>query len=314
MSDLSLLAHPEPRPVSRRGITIGIVVLMLFAFVYFLVIRAYQVEGDLSTADRQTAQEVDVVVSAEPIDFDARTNSLATRFNFDIVNPSLLDEGTRLNQGIRVTINGADGPHEFRFSQGEPIGNAEVDLGTSGEVYAYPFDSHEGFISVAVETFERGTGGINETTGQLSSSLEIQGAVSGWDIYADLSDLNGFPLGVVELKRAFSTIAFATVLVMMAAAVVVLALITALLAVTNRRRFEVALLTWNGAILFALPLLRTYLPGSPPIGAALDIYLYLWTFVIAVGSLILMVIAWSEQSKARSLHKAPPPTGASHAA
>jgi hypothetical protein len=84
----------------------------------------------------------------------------------------------------------------------------------------------------------------------------------------------------------------------MAISVVILAFIAAVLTVTNRRRFEVALLTWNGALLFALPLLRNYLPGSPPIGAAMDMYIYLWVFVFAVTSLTLMVIAWSQQRKA----------------
>ena len=100
----------------------------------------------------------------------------------------------------------------------------------------------------------------------------------------------------------------------MAISVVVLALIASLMTVTNRRKFEVALLTWNGAILFALPLLRTYLPGSPPIGAAMDIYLYLWTFVLAVSSLVLMVVAWSEQRKAEIIIEHEQLHGARHGA
>jgi hypothetical protein len=84
----------------------------------------------------------------------------------------------------------------------------------------------------------------------------------------------------------------------MAITVSVLAFIAAILTLTNRRRFEVALLTWNGALLFALPLLRNYLPGSPPIGAAIDIYVYLWVILFAVVSLVFMVIAWAEQRKA----------------
>lgn len=312
MSDYLHVVQPAPRPVSRRGLALAVVILLLFSLVYVLVIRAYQVEGDLAATDRQTTRSVDVVVTAEPVDFDARTNELNTRFRFDIVNPALLDEGVRLSQGIRVTFSGVDGPDEVRYAQGEPIGNAELALGTSGEIYAYPFDSHDGFVAVAVETFERGAGGVNETTGQLASSLVIEGSVSGWDINADLTDLQGFPLATLTLKRAFSNQAFAIVLILMAISVVVLALITSLMTVTNRREFEAALLTWNGAILFALPLLRTYLPGSPPIGAAIDIYLYLWTFVVAVGSLVLMVVAWSEQRKADLLHGSAHATGSPH--
>lgn len=314
MSEYPHFAPPKPRPVSRRGLIIAVAVLLAFTLVYVLVVRAYQVEGELSTAEGQTAQDVDVEVTVEPVDFDARTDELTARLRFDVVNPALLDEGVRLNESIRVTVSGADGSQEFRFIQGEPVGNAEVQVGTSGEIYAYPFDSHEAFFAVSVETFEREAGGINQTTGTLSASVSVQGAISGWDINADLANFEDFPLANMTLKRAFSTQAFAIVLVLMAISVVILALTTALMTVTNRRRFEVALLTWNGAILFALPLLRTYLPGSPPIGAAIDIYLYLWTFVIAVGSLVLMVVAWSEQRKADLLHETAHATGTPHGA
>ena len=295
LSDLA--AHPRPRRVSTRGIVISLVSLLVFFIAYGLVVRAYQVEGDLTTTSSSAVDQPDILSIAEPVDFDARTDTLTMRFQFLVSNPDLLDDGNRLNQGIRVTIFAADGTHEVRFAKGEPIGYAEEEIGTSGEVSAYPLDSHNGFTSMLVETFERGSGGINETTGTLTSSLDVDGSVSGWDIKASITDEDGVPIALINLDRAFSTKAFAVVLLGMAITVAVLAFIAALLTVTNRRRFEVALLTWNGAILFALPLLRNYLPGSPPIGAAMDIYLYLWVFVFAVISLVLMLIAWSGQRK-----------------
>lgn len=303
MAEDLLPAHPRPRPVSRRGLTTGFVALLVFGFVYGLVVREYQVEGNLTTQVEVEVPDPDIAMVAEPVDFDARTNTVSVRLRSDVLDSALVDDGVRLNQGVRITVNGADGSHEFRFPQGEQIGNIEVDLGTSGEIYAYPLDSHEGFIALLVETYERGTGGINETTGQLSASLEMAGAIGGWDISADLTEIAGLPVAELTLTRSFSNRAFAFVLVMMAASVVVLALIASLFTVTNRRRFEVALLTWNGAILFALPLLRTYLPGSPPIGAAMDIYLYLWLFVIAVISLVLMLTSWSQQRKSELLEE-----------
>jgi hypothetical protein len=69
--------------------------------------------------------------------------------------------------------------------------------------------------------------------------------------------------------------------------------------ITNRRRIEVALLAWTASLLFALPLLRTYLPNAPPIGAAIDIYVYLWVMVLAVIAAVLVVIAWVAQTGAK---------------
>lgn len=303
MRSQSHAAHPEPRTISKRGWIIVVVTLVLFASAYGLVVRAYQVEGNLTTTDQSQLTDSGFLAVAEPIDFDARTDTLTVRFQFDVTDPDLIDDGDRLTQGIRVIVYSVDGTHDVRFPAGEPIGNAEIEIGTSGEVYAYPLDKYDGFVSVAAETYERGTGGVNETTGSLPVDFEIEGSVSGWDIKADVNTTEGFPITLLKLERSFSNRAFAVVLLAMAMTVAILASIAAILTVTNRRRFEVALLTWNGALLFALPLLRNYLPGSPPIGAAIDIYLYLWVFVIAVGSLVLMLIAWSEQRKADLLEE-----------
>lgn len=286
-----------PRPISRRGFALGAVLILLFALIYVLVVRAYQVEGGLTVTTSQVINPSDITATAEPIDFDARTNTMTVRFKFDVTKADLLEDGVRLVQGIRITIYSPDGSDEVLFSRGEPIGNTEIEMGTSGELYAYPLDTHDGFISLAAETYDRGAGGINTTTGELPIALAIDGSISGWEIAADLRDLNGYPLAVFDMKRAFSTQAFAIVLVAMAITVAVLAFLTALLTVTDRRRFEMPMLAWVAAILFALPLLRTYLPGSPPIGAALDIYLYLWTFVLAVSALVLLFISWVRQRK-----------------
>jgi len=295
---LDLAAHPGPRRVSHKGLFIAIASLLVFGLVYAIVVREYQVEGNLTLTDQSSASESGFLVVANPVDFDARTDNLSVRFQFDVTDPDLLDDGNRLAQGIRVVIYGADGTHEVKFPEGEPIGNAEIDIGVSGEVYSYPLDTYSGFVAVTAETFERGTGGVNETTGTVPVALNVSGSISGWDLKASVVQDADEPIAILDLQRAFSTRAFAVVLLTMAATVAVLALIAALMTVTNRRRFEVALLTWNGAILFSLPLLRNYLPGSPPIGAAMDIYVYLWIFVFAVISLVLMLTAWSQQRKA----------------
>lgn len=298
MTEGSYAAHPGPRRLSHRGLLIAIASLIVFGAVYAVVVREYQVEGNLTLTDQSSANESGFLAVMNPVEFDARTDTLSVRFQFDVTDPDLLDDGNRLAQGIRVVIYGADGTHEVRFPEGEPIANAEIDIGVSGEVYSYPLDDYSGFVAVTAETYERGSGGVNETTGKIPVALNVAGSISGWDLKAAVIEETGEPIVIVDLKRAFSTRAFAVVLLTMAATVAVLALIAALMTVTNRRRFEVALLTWNGAILFSLPLLRNYLPGSPPIGAAMDIYVYLWIFVFAVISLVLMLIAWSQQRKA----------------
>ena len=64
------------------------------------------------------------------------------------------------------------------------------------------------------------------------------------------------------------------------------------------------MLSWAAALLFALPLLRNYLPNAPPVGASIDIYVYLWVIVAAVTGLVMLVVAWIRQKRAELLHDA----------
>jgi hypothetical protein len=78
-----------------------------------------------------------------------------------------------------------------------------------------------------------------------------------------------------------------------------LSLFVGILVATNRRKMEVALLPWTAGLLFALPLLRSYLPNSPPIGASIDIYVYLWVIAMAVTAAVLVIFSWIRQGRAQ---------------
>jgi hypothetical protein len=47
------------------------------------------------------------------------------------------------------------------------------------------------------------------------------------------------------------------------------------------------------AIAFALPVLRNALPGSPPLGVGVDMWVLLWTELAAVLALALLVFKWA---------------------
>ena len=55
-------------------------------------------------------------------------------------------------------------------------------------------------------------------------------------------------------------------------------------------------MSWTAALLFALPALRTFMPNSPPIGAAIDIYVYLWVMAGAIAAAVIMIVSWVRQS------------------
>jgi hypothetical protein len=201
----------------------------------------------------------------------------------------------------------SDGASEYKFLAGDYLGRAEVTVGLYGDAAAYPLDVHDGSFTVIADTYTRDSTGALESTGDIPVSYQTMGGVNGWDIAFTLpSSPDAFTIVGMEMSRVFSTKIFAFVLLAMASLLALLALFTALLVITNRRKIEVALLPWTASLLFALPLLRTYLPNAPPIGAAIDIYIYLWVIVGAVIASVLSVLAWVIQrgAEARDSHAA----------
>ena len=63
------------------------------------------------------------------------------------------------------------------------------------------------------------------------------------------------------------------------------ALAIGILTFTDVRRPEATLIGALAAITFALPVLRNALPGSPPLGVAADMWVFLWTELAAVLAL-----------------------------
>jgi hypothetical protein len=46
-------------------------------------------------------------------------------------------------------------------------------------------------------------------------------------------------------------------------------------------------------VLFALPSLRTSLPGAPPNGSFIDITAFYWSIGLVAGTLIILVVFWN---------------------
>jgi hypothetical protein len=72
------------------------------------------------------------------------------------------------------------------------------------------------------------------------------------------------------------------------------ALVVVILTFTDVRPPEATLIGALAAITFALPVLRNALPGSPPLGVAADMWVFLWTELAAVLSLALVVFKWAK--------------------
>jgi hypothetical protein len=309
---------PHPRKLSKRGWTLlGITAVGVIA-IYTLVVAFYSTEGRsaFTAINDPPAQGISVVM--EPIAISPDQSLSAFRFTLASNDPAIEDANGRANDNIRVTISGPDGSQEIRISEGTAFGRAEVSLGISGELAEYPFDTYSAVYFVAADFYDKETGGINQSRESIPVTVTTRSAVNGWDSAMNV-EYTPAPAAVVsvELERAFSTKLFALLLVALSFVVAALALFISLLVFSNRRKIEVALLAWSGSLLFALPILRNYLPGAPPIGAAIDIYVFLWAIVMSFLAVFFIVAAWVSQTAARlrlDEQKKPVKDGQSHGA
>lgn len=274
----------------------------LLAGAFWATLTGYDAEGGVTTIGGlgATADE-GVIVTVDPVSVDPLAGTAVFHLAFDAQGSQYLDENARLVQGTRITVTSGSGIQEVRFPAGAAAKAMDTTIAIDGEFAQYPFDEHSGSFFVDIDTYET-QGGAIVSTGEVPVGLQATSAgVNGWDTTLELPTTFGTGLesaAIVTFQRAFSTQVFAFVLIALAAILGVLTLSVALLVFTTRRRVEVTFLPWTAGVLFALPLLRNYLPNSPPIGAAIDIYVYLWTIVASVVALVLVVIAWARKNRA----------------
>ena len=326
---MSSLLSLEPLPQTRRG-WVALVVVGLFLVVAFsFVVRSYDAEGGSKVTGGAVIPEdaSGVAIQMEPLTLDANVNTAHIRFSFDPLGTELFDLQGRPTKNIRITVSNAfQGPVEFKFPAGTALGSREVVAAVGGDTAVYPFDEHGAELVITGDVYSKGVDGAVQSVDDLALFLEASGGVNGWDTAIDLSQ--GTPLGSFAsfgFERAFSTIAFVMVILVIAGVLAFLALITAALVQADRRPAEAAMLSWTAALLFALPALRNYMPNAPPFGASIDMYAYLWFIVAAGAAATLVIFGWNgqrlaerhrlerERERERERAGTPAGTGGSHA-
>jgi len=298
------LLHPEPRSLSRSGWRGTIIAVVILVAAILAISIAYENEGDLNTTGGLDVPAAPgITVTIQPLSLEPATNTLTARLVFDAIGTDFVDGKTdTLLQNTRITVATTEGNQEFYYPQGSHLGAAQVILGADGSVSSYPFDSYDAELYVRAESVQRETGGGWTVNGPIPVGTEGAGGLSGWDVALTMpTSMEDGAQVSLHVVRAFSTKLFAIVLLITMTALAIVALLIALLVASGRRRMEVALLGWLGSLLFALPLLRNSLPNAPPIGASIDILLFLWVLLAAMAAMILAAVTWTRAKKAELL-------------
>ena len=295
-------AAQAPAPRRRRGrIVIGAIIAAA-VLLYGTVVALYALGGQVTQVGASSVPPDDgAVVELRPQSVDAAGDRLGIVLDLGLGDRVDLGSGDRETSGRTVTVlvSAAAGSRTLEFPVDEVPSPVSVSLLTDGFIEQWPFDTHT--VTTTFVAYQVVDGEIQV----IPTTIVADGRVPGWSIDGRLlPDQRGIiggqevELPIVELTatRAGSTVAFGLVLLGLMVVMPVVVLVVAIAAYRGRRRVEPTFLGWIGAMLFATIPMRTFLPGSPPIGSWVDFLLVLWVFAALIVGLIVFVAAWMRWS------------------
>src|ERR1700742_458351 len=300
---------PSPSPPkekrSRRGIAIGLAILLAFFASYglsLLGVRALQKsEGPLPPLDPSQAGPDDTVVQIRLQELKPTTNRLAVNV---LIYPgeSLYDKRfDELNTDIAVRLYPPNDLGDLQF----PKGKAPAQVNTTMEAHGIPASGP--FASYRTEPQSAdvfvGTGAERK---RIPAVVQVTGSMDGWDAEVqrntDKSETGSHTNNnvVLTLQRAKGPLIFDLGIIVVLISLPTLALLVAIPMALGRRKFVPPFATWYAANLFAIVPLRNILPGAPPPGAWIDQAILQWVLIALVTTMSLYMAAWVRQGIAVS--------------
>ena len=227
-------------------------------------------------------------VYLEPLSIDAANEGMQVRA---YLSPNLSDGKSAragADRDLILLITHDQTVEEIKLAAGAHMASStfEVDL-NDGSVIHYPFNS---FVARLDVQLMEGKASLN-----LPARITVWEGVLGYNLHA--TSQPGADPNDVRLAIAVSRGGAIVLLALCAYAVMLVlgfcAVVMGVLTFINVRPPETGLIGSLAAFAFALPVLRGILPGSPPLGVAADMWVFLWAEMVNVVALALVVFKWA---------------------
>lgn len=290
-----MTAAPGTSHPRRRTPVVVAVIVAVVAVIYIVGVSLYALtESNFSRDGCQVDPRGDaILLSFSPEGMDAAADRLIADLRVEDLGPADGGGGSPASQVTVVVLNN-DGPTTFEFPEGTIPVPVTLRLITDGDVEQWPFDTHA--VDVGIVSLQ----GTGDEVRPVATELCGTTHVPGWSFESttipgtDELVINGERVDQVRVtaSRSPATVTFGIVILALMVVLPVLALTVATIAFIGARKVEATLTSWMAAMLFATVPLRTFLPGSPPIGSWIDFLVVLWVVAGLVAALALYVAAW----------------------
>ena len=274
-----------------RNVRLLALVILLFSLTisYVLTLRHFKVFELPSERHFGAIGPVEPAgeVYLEPIGIDAPNNAMEMRA---YLSPSVSERNnaTGSDRDLTLLVTHDKTVEEVKLTAASHLATStfEVDL-NDGNVTHYPLDAYRARFRVQLLDAKSSL--------RLPVSITVWEGVLGYNLHTTREP--GADPDDVELTTAVTrTSAFVLFALCAYGAMVVLAgcaLAVGVLTFIDVRQPAETLIAALAAIIFALPVFRNALPGSPPLGVEADMWVFLWTELVAVLALVLLVYKWA---------------------
>jgi hypothetical protein len=271
-----------------RLLMVGALLIALTAS-YLMIVRNLHIseqpgERMFGAADAVAAAEVYL----EPLSIDATNKGMQLRA---YLSPTL-SEGKNARAGadrdLTLLITHDKTVEEIKLAAGAHMASStfEVDL-NDGSITYYPFDSFVARLEVQLSD--------GKASLSLPARITAWEGVVGYNLHT--TSHAGADPNDVQLAIAISRGGAIVLLALCGYAIMLVlgfcAVVMGVLTFINVRPPETGLIGSLAAFAFALPVLRGILPGSPPLGVAADMWVFLWAEMVNVLALARVVFKWA---------------------
>jgi len=266
-----------------------VLVYVVVVALYAVNERAANIEGCIEEPPSDA-----VLLSVTPESVNAAGDRIVANLTVLSFGPVGSEDTALLTEPLTILVSGTDGPRSFTIGQDEIPSPQSLNFITDGYIERWPFDSHS--VDVAIVSLQGEGDDMTAIPTLLCGSAHVPGWTFSSEEIAGTDEVvvDGEPVTQIRVTatRSVATVAFGIVILGLMAVLPVLGLTVAIVAYRGIRKVEATLMSWMAAMLFATIPLRTFLPGSPPIGSWVDYLVVLWVVAGLVLGLVIYVLAW----------------------
>jgi hypothetical protein len=241
-----------------------------------------------------------VTLQVEAVDLDTSAGS----FEFQLRPvPSGTYESNlagELNHPLQIVVSSPGQPEQtFEFAKDQLVDPVAVSIGATTGANGFPFDRPRAAFGFSALSRDE----------PVPLDLEMVDETEGWNLSADArtSSLRSAPGGgdrlQVDMRAGRETLAISFAIFYIAGIVVVALITVALIGgAVVRGLVDFNQIIWLGAMLVAIPAVRNEMPGVPPVGTAVDLFVFFPAIVIVGVALLagVVVLAMNEAAANRS--------------